>query len=210
MSWTAAARARSRRTPGPPAVGLVVAVATIMMVLGYQSASASFLGGQHGGHGRTAWQADGAVNEADGVLPDDVTVLDNQHPGIANLDPALLQALREAATRAADDRVEFFVHSAWRSPEYQSQLLREAIAQYGSRKKAARWVADPDTSAHVSGQAIDLESEASTWLSRHGAHYGLCRIYRNEPWHYQLRPAAIDHGCPARYADPTQDPRMQR
>jgi hypothetical protein len=38
----------------------------------------------------------------------------------------------------------------------------------------------------------------------------LCQIYRNEPWHYELRPVAIEHGCPAMYADPTHDPRMQR
>ena len=45
---------------------------------------------------------------------------------------------------------------------------------------------------------------------QHGAAYGLCQIYGNEPWHYELRPAAGDHGCPALYADPTHDPRMQR
>ena len=43
----------------------------------------------------------------------------------------------------------------------------------------------------------------------HGAGYGLCQIYDNEPWHFELRPDAVDHGCPDRYADPTQDPRMQ-
>ncbi len=43
----------------------------------------------------------------------------------------------------------------------------------------------------------------------HGAEYGLCQIVRNEPWHYELRPEAIDHRCPRMYADPTHDPRMQ-
>ena len=40
--------------------------------------------------------------------------------------------------------------------------------------------------------------------------YGLCQIYGNEPWHYELRPEAIDRGCPPMYADPTHDPRMQQ
>ena len=40
--------------------------------------------------------------------------------------------------------------------------------------------------------------------------YGLCQIYDNESWHYELRPEAIDRGCPPMYADPTHDPRMQR
>jgi len=46
-------------------------------------------------------------------------------------------------------------------------------------------------------------------VSEHGAKYGLCQIYDNEPWHYELRHEAIDDGCPPRYADPTQDPRLQ-
>ena len=65
--------------------------------------------------------------------------------------------------------------------------------------------ASPDTSAHVSGHAVDLgHADATSWLSQHGAAYGLCQTYANEPWHYELRPAAIDRGCPAMYADATQ------
>jgi hypothetical protein len=58
-------------------------------------------------------------------------------------------------------------------------------------------VATPDRSAHVSGDAVDIgHSDATAWLSEHGAEYGLCQIYGNEPWHYELRPETIDHGCP--------------
>jgi D-alanyl-D-alanine carboxypeptidase len=72
-------------------------------------------------------------------------------------------------------------------------------------------VATPSTSAHVSGDAVDIgRSDAAAWLSEHGAEYGLCQIYGNEPWHYELRSEASEHGCPAVYADPTHDPRMQR
>jgi D-alanyl-D-alanine carboxypeptidase len=72
-------------------------------------------------------------------------------------------------------------------------------------------VATPSTSAHVSGDAVDIGPvNAATWLSKHGAQYGLCLIYRNEPWHYELRPSALARGCPPMYADPTQDPRMQQ
>ena len=150
------------------------------------------------------------LGEADGAVPDGTTVFDDQIPGVANLDPALLSALRQAATGAARDGVEFVVDSGWRSPAYQEQLFREAVAKYGSEAAAARWVATPNTSAHVSGDAVDMGSDAAAWLSAHGAEYGLCRIYGNEPWHYELRPEAIGRGCPAVYADPTHDPRMQR
>jgi len=144
-------------------------------------------------------------------VPDGATVFDDGVPGIANLDPALRGALRQAATQAAYDGVEFFVDSGWRSAEYQRRLLEQAILKYGSREEAARWVATPNTSAHVSGEAIDIgRSDAAAWLSEHGAKYGLCQIYSNESWHYELRPEALDHGCPPMYADPTHDPRTQQ
>lgn len=153
----------------------------------------------------------GALGEAGGVVPDGVTVFDDTLPAVANLDPGLLKALRQAATAAADDGVEFYVNSGWRSPEYQDQLLREAVSRYGSQDEAARWVATPATSPHVSGDAVDIgHSDATAWLSRHGAEYGLCQIYENEPWHYELRTDATARGCPHMYADPTQDPRMQQ
>jgi zinc D-Ala-D-Ala carboxypeptidase len=152
----------------------------------------------------------GALGEADGVLPDRVTVFDEEYPGTANLDPALLGALRRAATDAARDGVEFHVDSGWRSWNYQAQLFRQAVSKYGSKAKAARWVAMPGTSSHESGDAVDLGPVGATWLSEHGARYGLCQIYSNEPWHYELRPVAINRGCPRMYADPAQDPRLQR
>jgi len=148
---------------------------------------------------------------AGGAVPAGTTVFDDDVPGVANLDPALLRALRRAATDAAADGVTIFVDSGWRSPAYQERLLDQAVSEYGSEAEAARWVATPRTSAHVSGDAVDVgRSDATAWLSQHGAAYGLCQIYGNEPWHYELRPDAAAHGCPPMYADPTHDPRMHR
>ena len=152
----------------------------------------------------------GARGEADGALPDGVTVFDDEYPAVAKLNLDLLGALREAARDAAGDIVKLYINSGWRSPERQNQLLREAVSKYGSVKEAARWVATAATSPHRSGDAVDIgRSDATAWLSEHGAQYGLCQIYRNEPWHYELRTNAIKHGCPRMYANPTQDPRMQ-
>jgi D-alanyl-D-alanine carboxypeptidase len=206
--------------------GLLVVIAAIAAALGYQSLASSSssasspTGVLRSEHRGALGEADGAVprsehrgalGEADGAVPDGTTVFDDEVSGVANLDPALLGALREAATDAADDGVEFFVDSGWRSPEYQQRLLQEAVSKYGSEEEAARWVATPNTSAHVSGDAVDIgPSDATAWLSEHGAEYGLCQIYSNEPWHYELRPEASDHGCPSMYADPTHDPRMQQ
>ena len=142
--------------------------------------------------------------------PGSAPVFDDESPAVANLDPDLLGALRRAATDAAGDGVEFVVNSGWRSQEEQEQLLRDAVSEYGSESEAARWVATPNTSAHVSGDAVDIgPSDAAVWLSSYGAQYGLCQIYGNEPWHYELRSDAGLYGCPPVYADPTQDPRMQ-
>jgi LAS superfamily LD-carboxypeptidase LdcB len=144
---------------------------------------------------------------ADGIVPDGVTVFDKNVPAVTKLDPALLGALRRASSGSG---ITFYVNSGWRSRAYQEQLLQKAIAKYGSRAEAARWVATPDSSAHVSGDAVDLgHSDATSWLSQHGAAYGLCQTYANEVWHYELRPQAATSGCPAMYADPTHDPRMQ-
>jgi zinc D-Ala-D-Ala carboxypeptidase len=190
--------------------GLLVVVAAIAAALGHQSTgSSSPTGASRIDVPRS--EPRGPLGEAHGAVPDGTTAFDNEVPGVANLDSALLGALRQAATEAADDGVEFVVDSGWRSPAYQEQLLHEAVLKYGSEEEAARWVVAPNRSAHVSGDAVDIgPSGAAAWLSEHGAEYGLCQIYGNEPWHYELRPEAIAHGCPPMYSDATHDPRMQQ
>jgi len=213
---------RPRTTPRPIRIrrtrvaGLLVVIAAIAAALGYQllasssSTAASPIDVLRTEHRDPRSEHRGALGEAEGAVPDAATVFDDEIPGVANLDPELLRALRQAATDAADEGIDFFVDSGWRSPEYQNQLLREAVSEYGSAEEAARWVATAETSAHVWGDAVDLGPlDATAWLSQHGAEYGLCQIYSNEPWHYELRPEAFDQGCPPVYADPTHDPRMQ-
>src|SRR5919204_2528679 len=206
MTYSEPARTTTRRIPRILVAGLIVVVAAIAAARGHpllassSSAAASPID-------VVRPQDRGALGEAGGAVPKGTTVFDDEVPGVANLDPALLGALRRAATDAAGDGVEFVVNSGWRSPAYQEQLLQEAVSTYGSAKEAARWVATPNASAHVSGHAVDIgPSAAAAWLSEHGTKYGLCQIYGNEPWHYELRSEAIDHGCPAMYGDPTQDP----
>jgi zinc D-Ala-D-Ala carboxypeptidase len=231
MSYSAPSRTtiyRSRRRiPWIRVAGLLVVIAAIASALGELPASMSSTAirptdvprgegrgalGEPGPPGeRGSIPQLGSLGEADGAVPDGTTVFDDDVPGLANLDPALLAALREAATDAESDGVEFLVDSGWRSRAYQEHLLQDAISKYGSEAEAARWVATPNTSPHVSGDAVDIgRSDADEWLSDHGAEYGLCQIYANEPWHYELRPEAADQGCPAMYEDPTHDPRMEQ
>jgi zinc D-Ala-D-Ala carboxypeptidase len=218
MTYGDSKRRTPWRLPGSVLLGIVVLGATVAAALGNQLPVASFspaapsFSSAPPAAPRDIPRSEnrGALGEADGAVPAGTTVFEEEIPGIANLDPALLGALQQAATAAADDGVEFFVNSGWRSPEYQERLLVEAVSRYGSEETAARWVGTPETSAHVSGDAVDVGPFGATaWLSKHGAGYGLCQIYRNEPWHYELRPEAMGHGCPPMYADPTHDPRMR-
>jgi hypothetical protein len=216
-------RIRKRRAAGL----LVVVIAAIAVAFGPQllASSASTAASSihalrsehqglrtepHGSPGELPGGHGGPLGEADGAVPDGTTIFSDDVPGVTNLNPDLLAALRRAATDARGDGVEFDVDSGWRSAAYQEQLLQDAVSKYGSEAEAARWVATPSTSPHVAGDAVDLSSHASAWLSEHGAEYGLCQIYANEAWHYELRPDAVVNGCPAMYADPTHDPRMQQ
>lgn len=152
------------------------------------------------------------IGVADGMIreEDRVSVFDDT-PAVTNLDADLLAALRGAATAADAEGVRIHVNSGWRSPAYQEALRADAVRTYGSVEEAARWVATPENSEHVSGDAVDLGGmDAQEWLARRGVEFGLCQIYENEPWHFELRPSAIANGCPVMYADPTADPRTQR
>ena len=174
--------ARTAVRPTPSTV-LVAAVVVAAVVVAAVVVAAVVVGGlTHQSGATSSWwttlgPAEGSVSaprqraagEADGVVPDGVTVFDDDVPAVSGLDPDLLGALRRAATDASRHDVTFVVNSGRRSREYQDELLREAVSAYGSTQQAARWVATADTSAHVSGQAIDIGHAGAAWLSRHGA-----------------------------------------
>ncbi|MFJ2551467.1 M15 family metallopeptidase [Microbacterium sp. NPDC087591] len=212
-------RARRRRRIVFAVVGLIAAVIVACAVQqSIAAASAAVPPGQSTETGEAMPNdvIDGSVvapSEADGVIRDgdQPTVFDVDRVAVSKLDPELLAALQRAATDAADAGVTFLVNSGWRSPALQDRMLQDAVSHYGSEAEAARWVASSTTSAHVSGDAVDLGPLPTLdWLAQHGADYGLCQIYANESWHYELRPDAVTQGCPQMYSDPTEDPRMQR
>jgi D-alanyl-D-alanine carboxypeptidase len=139
----------------------------------------------------------------DGYVPlgRPVSIFDEDLPTISKLDPALRAAVQDAATAAAADDVEMFITSGWRSAAYQQVLLDDATRSYGSVEEARRWVNTPELSTHVTGDAVDIgPTDADSWLSQHGADYGLCQIYANEMWHFEL---ATEPGgtCPAQLPD---------
>ena len=97
MTFSDQARRVARRFPGLLIAAFVV-IAVIAPAFAYRSLASSPSG------------------RADGVIPDGTTVLDAEVPGVANLDPDLLHALRRAASDSAEVGVEIDVESGWRSP----------------------------------------------------------------------------------------------
>ena len=129
----------------------------------------------------------GAPGAEDGVLPDNASPFDTSLPGVAKLNPQLLKAIQDAATAAEKSGIKLYLTTGWRSKEYQEQLLKDAIAKYGSEKKAREYVSSPEESHHVTGQAVDVgPTDADDWLNRKGARFGLCQTLSNEIWHFEL------------------------
>src|SRR5262245_49182244 len=52
-----------------------------------------------------------ALGAADGVVPKGTTIFDDRVPAVGKLNPALLGALRRAATDAEHEKVQFVVNS---------------------------------------------------------------------------------------------------
>jgi len=131
------------------------------------------------------------------AVGDSVSPFDEHLPAIAKLNPELRTAVQSAATAAEADGFVFVVTSGWRSAAYQQSLLDDATATYGSLDEARKWVNTPELSTHVTGDAVDIgHTDANSWLSQHGADFGLCQTYGNEMWHFEL---ATEPGgtCPA-------------
>ena len=139
-----------------------------------------------------------ADDTAGGGLPagQRLSPFDLLSPAVNRLDPALLDAVERAANDATADGITIGLTSGWRSPEFQQQLFDDAVVQYGSVEIANQYVASPQVSKHVIGKAVDVgPAAADDWLIRNGQAYGLCQIYANEIWHFEL---AADYGgvCP--------------
>ena len=139
-----------------------------------------------------------ATDSYGGWIPDGQTLspFDVSNPALAQLDPSLFDAIQDAARAAAAEGVDLRITSGWRSKGFQPRLFDDAVRKYGSVDIAKQFVASPDVSKHVVGQAVDVAPvDADNWLISNGAQFGLCQIYANELWHFEL---AVDPqgNCP--------------
>ena len=139
-----------------------------------------------------------ATDTFGGWLPDGVTLspFDVSNPVLALLDPLMLKAVQDAARAAEADGIGLRITSGWRSTGFQQRLFDDAVRTYGSVDIARQFVASPEVSKHVVGQAVDVGPvDADKWMIRNGPRFGLCQIYANEIWHFEL--VADEQGrCP--------------
>lgn len=107
-----------------------------------------------------------------------------------NLNAQLVARFNAARTVGASHGYTLRIRSGWRSVNHQQNLFNSAIKKYGSATAAAKWVLPPSQSLHTWGLAIDVRYSgdvqgAAHWFQEYSAHFGLCRRYKNEWWHYE-------------------------
>lgn len=131
--------------------------------------------------------------------------------GGERVDERILPALQQLFDAARAEGLYPVVASGWRTGEEQRQIMEDKIEAYRregypellARQAAAQWVAQPGTSEHELGLAVDINpdqtmgtgQELYDWLLEHAWEYGFIKRYpadkvnitgiSNEPWHYR-------------------------
>lgn len=123
--------------------------------------------------------------------------------------PKTLNATLEIRFRAAQaaakkEGVSIQITSGFRTLSRQDVLFKRALLKYGSYKEAAKWVSPPEISHHPLGLAIDVnypdEPDSAKWLEINGYKFGLCRVFKNEWWHFEGN-IAPGWKCPKMFKD---------
>ncbi len=89
------------------------------------------------------------------------------------------QAMRDAARRAG---IALRIVSGFRTMEHQQALYRAYRQGHGNL------AAQPGTSNHQSGHALDLNTSSPgvfRWLQRNAQRFGFHRTVSTEPWHWE-------------------------
>ncbi|KAM9866920.1 hypothetical protein ACIFOC_00241 [Leucobacter aridicollis] len=146
--------------------------------------------------------ADGETGAIDITEP--ISPFDEEHPAVSRLNPDLRAAIQAAAADAEADGIQIELTSGWRSADYQAGLLNDAIADYGSEEAAREFVSTPEASKHVTGDAVDVARvDPALWIEQYGNAYGLCRVFANESWHFELATSPGGE-CPPMLADASE------
>ena len=161
-----------------------------------------------------AWQQAAAAAAAAGVSPADPDADGPEHGPSCPADPqysneattglrsdvAAAWTVTVAAAKAAG--VTLCLNDGKRSRAQQQAQFDTYVKEYGE-EVAKQLVLPPDKSAHVIGIAVDVQPAAGyQWLQGTAGSLGFCRIYDNEPWHFEYHPGDAHEGCPKRLPAP--------
>lgn len=124
--------------------------------------------------------------------------------------PEAAAAWSAMKSAAADDGVGIAIVSAFRSFDYQRELIARKCARGLCEDEIFRVSAPPGCSEHHSGRAVDVgtagcenlsvafeQTAAFAWLREHAPRFGFCMSfppdnpygYAYEPWHWCWHPA---------------------
>lgn len=164
-------------------------------------------GGQpFGAPGEDGWQLT-LVNDTH-PLPSDFSVDTVKMPGGEEVDRRIAEPLSELLDACEQAGYQPFIRSGFRTRAEQEQILAERVQAYRDEgygpleaQAAARaWVAEPGTSEHELGLAVDINEENGdqdmySWLAEHAHEYGFILRYppekqsitgvAHEQWHFR-------------------------
>ena len=140
--------------------------------------------------------------------PDDgpICAVDPQYSDEAptGLRPDVLAAWVAVKKYARNRGVALCLNDGKRSTAQQLALYDDYVKKYG-KAAADVYVLPPGKSAHVKGYAVDVQPAAAyQWLQATMGAGGWCRIYDNEPWHFEYARSYQRTGCPARLPKPVR------
>lgn len=212
--YAAKQRKRRKRAFSRKILPILVAIC-ILLALGL---SGLFSGFQHTASLDRGWNL--ILVNYEYRLPRNYTVELTQLSNGERVDSRMYPALQEMFDDMRAEGVYPIVASGYRSEEEQQMLLEEKIQQYRdqryslkkAREAALLRVAEPGTSEHQLGLAVDINQEGTrstaaqvyAWLEQHAWEYGFILRYpeekshitgiTKEPWHYRYvgQPAAAE------------------
>ncbi|MTD13675.1 hypothetical protein GIS00_06930 [Nakamurella sp. YIM 132087] len=148
---------------------------------------------------RSAEEPDVAGPDGGKACPADGQYYDEATTGMLPDAAAAWAAAKKAA--AADDEV-LCLNDGKRSAAQQQAQYDAYVEQYG-KDVADQLVLPWQKSAHVSGYAADVQpANGYVWLQATDGSLGWCRIYDNEPWHFEYSESYETTGCPDRLPEP--------
>ena len=127
------------------------------------------------------------------------------------VDSRIYPQLQQMFDAARAEELELFVREGYRTTQDQKNIMNERIQKYQdegysrweAKERAEEYVAEPGTSEHELGIAVDINADTSkcsadavyTWLANNAYKYGFIKRYpddkteitgvNNEPWHYR-------------------------